>query len=561
MSDQNNGSEPSRVRTNRIVPSWLVALGATLIVLFTGVLLSRVWFPQWWVNTPLAANEVTGEGGVVEEASEAADDIITAEVIELTAVTAVEGTGSLQPLQQAAVPWGTTGQVFGVHVAVGDRVFKDQVLMTLDPESVPVTILQAQFALINAENTLEDLLNPTALQIAQAEQRVVIAEQALEDAEEALENALNPNIDYAYETVADAELALFQAEADAQLATVSADVQRLSVAQAEAAQAYARVQDAQAFYDAGNRTAAALDALRAAQGFYEAEQNEVNELLLRIERAEATQANSVDKARDNLEDAIDDLNSVLGGPSAETIQTRQVELNTASAELEDARRALDELINPDEDDVAGLQADITQNRMILEALLVQAPFAGEVLQVNARQGDLTDQTQPAVIVANMSALHLDVQVDENDVVLVAVGQPATVSFTAIDDLVLPAVVSDVGRVGTSINGIVRYRVEVTLLELDPRVKLGMTADAVIVTEVAEGTLAAPLDAIQVDFEGEYVVRVNDDGTSDRIAVVTGDIQEDYVLLEERGDLRVGDSVQLFNVQPTSQGIPFGPPGD
>jgi len=104
----------------------------------------------------------------------------TGEVTAITAIARVESAGTVQPLQSANLAWKTTGQVAKINVQVGDRVKAGDVLMELDPLTAPANIISAQADLINARNTLDTLLNPTATDIANAQKAVADARDALD---------------------------------------------------------------------------------------------------------------------------------------------------------------------------------------------------------------------------------------------------------------------------------------------------------------------------------------------------------------------------------------------
>ena len=131
-------------------------------------------------------------------------------------------------------------------------------------------------------------------------------------------------------------------------------------------------------------------------------------------------------------------------------------------------------------------------------------WTGEVLAVNVLPGDPASQSTPAVRLASRARLHVNVSVDENDVSLVSVGDPVTLTVDAWPDLSLAGQVARVETFGETVQGLLRYTVRVDLLESDPRLYLNMTANASIVTAVQEAALAVPLDAIQFDDGGEFV---------------------------------------------------------
>lgn len=95
----------------------------------------------------------------------------------------IYGTGTVQPSQTAALTWSASGTVGEVNVSLGDSVEKDQVLMSLDPDTVSVDILQAQVDVINAQNALDDLYANWEADLAQAELDLLNAEEDLDDLE------------------------------------------------------------------------------------------------------------------------------------------------------------------------------------------------------------------------------------------------------------------------------------------------------------------------------------------------------------------------------------------
>ena len=187
-------------------------------------------------------------------------------------------------------------------------------------------------------------------------------------------------------------------------------------------------------------------------------------------------------------------------------------------------------------------------------LTLTAPFDGEVLEVNYLPGDPVASTEAGVVLARRDRLHVNVNVDEADITSLELGDVALVSFDAIRGLELPGRVTRINPVGATSQGLVRYTVRVDLDEIDPRVLLTMTADVSIITDSERGVLAVPLDAVQSDNEGEYVERLKGDGTIERVAVETGEVQGDLIVI--RGSLSDGDTVQVPAQQPESNS-PFG----
>jgi HlyD family secretion protein len=93
----------------------------------------------------------------------------------------IYGTGTVQPFQSAILNWSASGTVGKVNVTLGQSVKKDDVLMSLDPESVSVDILQSHIDVINAQNALDDLYKNWESDLAQAKLDLLTAQDDLDD--------------------------------------------------------------------------------------------------------------------------------------------------------------------------------------------------------------------------------------------------------------------------------------------------------------------------------------------------------------------------------------------
>lgn len=80
-------------------------------------------------------------------------------VITVDNAAYVESSGEFQVHPYASMTWATSGTVGEILVKAGDQVIADQALMTLKTTSVSSSILSAKAQLIDAQRTLDDLLN------------------------------------------------------------------------------------------------------------------------------------------------------------------------------------------------------------------------------------------------------------------------------------------------------------------------------------------------------------------------------------------------------------------
>jgi len=94
-------------------------------------------------------------------------DVQTATVQRGSLDATLGASGNTRSGQSATISWQTSGKVGEVTLKPGDFVQEDQVLVSLDPNTLSTDLIEAKQQLIDAQQALDDLLN-SKLQQAQA---------------------------------------------------------------------------------------------------------------------------------------------------------------------------------------------------------------------------------------------------------------------------------------------------------------------------------------------------------------------------------------------------------
>jgi HlyD family secretion protein len=377
-----------------------------------------------------------------------------------------------------------------VNVSAGEAVKSGDVLATLALTSVPANILSAQADLVNAQKTLEDL-EPTALAISQAEQKVAAAVDDLKRKQQTADYLGTParqaDIDQANATVL-----LTKIQLDKAWDRYKPFQNRPENNQIRAA-LYSRWADAQQKYD----------------------------------------------------QAVRRLNNLKGVTVNQTdLELARANVEVAKAALADAQQKLADLkAGADAQDVEATKARITAAQATLSALSITAPFDGEILVVDAKPGDVVNAGGQAFTLADRGQLHVDTLIDESDIHLVKVGDSAELTLDALPGQTLRGVVGFINPMGRTVSGNVKYEVRIDLDSLEQPLLLGATADVTIQTGAPRQALAVPVRAIQTDAQGEFVNVLQSDGSLKRVNVTTGQLQGDQVIILS-GDLQANDQVEL-----------------
>jgi HlyD family secretion protein len=147
----------------------------------------------------------------------------------------------------------------------------------------------------------------------------------------------------------------------------------------------------------------------------------------------------------------------------------------------------------------------------LERLVIRAPFDGVVLERPVERGSPVADVSASnggtliAVLADDSALHLVAEVDENYIPGIRIGQRAEVHVDALRDETLEGKVSRIVSSGRFERGATVFDVEVAL-PADPRLRVGMSADARVIVDVHRDVLVVPNDAIVRGDDGPRVRR-------------------------------------------------------
>lgn len=166
----------------------------------------------------------------------------------------------------------------------------------------------------------------------------------------------------------------------------------------------------------------------------------------------------VRRAEAALERAEIQLELVPDDASPAQLESAQAELRLAQAELTLARSALAEA------EVALRQTEL------------RAPFAGTVVRIEVSEGEQALAGETLITIADLSAWFLETtDLGELDVVRIAVGDRATITFEALPELTLSGTVDRINARGTAQQGGVRFDVVIAPDEHHPELLWNLTA--------------------------------------------------------------------------------------
>jgi len=174
------------------------------------------------------------------------------------------------------------------------------------------------------------------------------------------------------------------------------------------------------------------------------------------------------------------------------------------------------------DQVAQAQAALKQAKDDLSKTTIYAPMAGTISELNKEVGEITlgSQFQEDVImvISKLSGMEALVNVDENDIVSVSIGDTANIEVDALPDQTFKGEVTEIANSATisgsgSADQKTEFEVKISLFDPGDQLRPGMTASADITTDVKESVLHIPIQSVAVRTPEQLEKREPEDGTA------------------------------------------------
>jgi HlyD family secretion protein len=384
----------------------------------------------------------------------------------------VNATGNVAPAQRATLSFEISGRVLEILVDEGDVVQKGQPLVRLDATDLELALRSAE----------------ASLRAAQARYEQTKAGPSKED-------------------IAAAEASLASAIASYEKLKKGPTADEVAVAKANVERAEAVLKQAQAAYD---------------------------RIAWRGDAGASPQALQLQQATIDYQTALANYRVATAGPSESALKAAEAQIAQARANLERLKRTP----SPEDLAIAQSQVDsaqvaVDQAKRRLDSAVLRAPFAGVVEKVSVDVGQLVAAGTPAVVIADTSAFHIMVAVDEMDVALVRVGQVARIALDALPDTPIQGHVDRIGLAGSQTTGVVTYDVRIAVDPTDAPLRTGMSATIDIVVAEKADALVLPNRAIRTDEKtGQRYVQVLRNGQVEQVYVKPGIRDERYTEILE-----------------------------
>lgn len=146
----------------------------------------------------------------------------------------------------------------------------------------------------------------------------------------------------------------------------------------------------------------------------------------------------------------------------------------------------------------------------LSKLKMVSPSDGIVTKINIEVGEMAVgsmfQAATLMTIADLEKLEVEVDVNENDIIHIALGDTTEIEVDAFQDTLFYGVVSEIAHVAETANfgtqeQVTNFKVKVKMLDVYSKIRTGMSATTNIITDMRLDVLTIPIQSLTVRPDG------------------------------------------------------------
>ena len=201
-----------------------------------------------------------------------------------------------------------------------------------------------------------------------------------------------------------------------------------------------------------------------------------------------------------------------------------------------------------------------------------APKYGIVTSLTKEEGEMAlgGMFNPGVLmtIADLSFMEVLVDVNENDVVTINVGDTTEIEIDAFPDTLFYGVVSEIAHTAQNLNmgsqqQVTNFKVKVKILEPPKRIRPGMSSTVNIISETIENTISIPIQSLTSrpenykDIKGgkdDYSKKWDNDDEDDNFSDIKKNLDVVFVLVDEYEGEKSSEGEKFALVRPVDVGL-------
>ncbi|MBI4160788.1 MAG: efflux RND transporter periplasmic adaptor subunit [Candidatus Yanofskybacteria bacterium] len=450
----------------------------------------------------------------------------------------IRATGVVVSNTNLDLSFNKSSTVKSVRVEVGDKVKSGQILATLDQGSAFAALTEARAALLGATAKYEKILEGAT------SEEIALAEVALKNAETDLESkkstqavlVTNARQDLLNSTIAAVPFSGSSSvtpptitgtydlgkEGDIRITTYQGGSSYFNVSGLISATGIASTTTPQPIGDTGL--------------FIQFSDVSGGDWLISIPNKKAsdylTNYNAYQSALQNERSVVESAVSL--------VSQRQAELNLKKA----AARKAD--IDIAQAEILSAQGALERAQSAYEDTVIRAPASGTITKVDIKYGELTDAGKAVITIEDVENLYIEALINESNIAYLEGGQEVEVTFDAFGrEKKFKGNIAHIDPSAESNEGVVNYKIKVTLVGGDVTIRPGMNVNIDILAGQRKNVLVVPSIAVKKKNGSAFVNTYSSDGKNQEEKEVQIGFTGDSNLVEVISGLKEGESVILL----------------
>lgn len=412
----------------------------------------------------------------------------------------VRATGQVISKTDLDLSFNKSGVVKSIRFIVGDKVKKGQIIANLEQGEALAKITQANGSLLAAKARYNKIYEGAT------NEEVVLAEVALKNAETDLQNTKNSQslaVKNANRKLLNSSLTAYSTTSSQTPPTISGTY--LSDKQGEININVYQTGDGYRFTASGVVDASGLYSSSVPQPLsnsglsilfpssISSNYNWTIPIPNKNSSDYLTNLNAYESAQKTATSAIDTATSL--------VNQRQAELNLKKANARPADLDLAEA------DIISAQGSLALARSAFEDTVIRAPSDGTITRIDIKYGELASASSPVITVEDVSNLYIEALINESNIANLEIGQDAEITFDAFGpDKKFTGSIAQIDPSAEKNDGVVNYKIKISINEADETIRPGMNADVKIVAGTKEHVIAVPNFAVEKK-EGKSYIKV------------------------------------------------------
>ncbi|MFA7315854.1 MAG: efflux RND transporter periplasmic adaptor subunit [Candidatus Paceibacterota bacterium] len=407
----------------------------------------------------------------------------------------VRATGQVTSSTDLNLSFGSQGEVRQVLVSVGDKVLKDAILATLDSRSLLASVTQARATLLSAEAKVKQ----TGEGVLRANVALVNARRDLE----ATKITHDSLVSSAYHELLNSTPEAFSTDTSDDISVpvisgtyklgkegtitlsgyYSSGGSSFRVSGLTTGSGMATTNNPQPLGDSGLYVTFPNTSLIVSDWVISIPNKKASDYLTNLNaynNAVKARAQAVSKAQSVVDEKVADL-SIKRDP------TFSADTDLARAEVLGAQGGLESAISKYEDTI------------------LRAPANGTITKIDVKYGETTDTNTPAMVLQDLENLYVEALINESNITSIALDQTVAITIDALGvDKVFAGKVVHVDPASLTTDGVVNYKIKVSLIDKNPLIRPGMNAEITITAYSKENVLSIPRASVSTRDGKSYV---------------------------------------------------------